>query len=110
MNAYADFERVGGGSLGALYLMGILSQNVLGTVHKSTADMQLCIDLMRHRDYSPVVQHLKRFGRRFLVAAFRETLSGDLLEIIGESNFIHIYPLLSQASCNELDTLNLSRM
>ena len=114
MNAYADFERVGGGSLGALYLMGIMSQNVLGTAHKNAADMQMCIDLMQllytrsdiqtfvlvagDRDYIPVVQHLKRFGRRVLVAAFRDTLSGDLLEIIGEQHFMDIQPLMSEAS------------
>ncbi len=118
MNAYADFERVGGGSLGALYLMGIMSQNVLGTAHKNAADMQMCIDLMQllytrsdmhtfvlvagDRDYIPVVQHLKRFGRRVLVAAFRDTLSGDLLEIIGEQNFMDIQPLLSEASFTKL--------
>ncbi len=118
MNAYADFERVGGGSLGALYLMGIMSQNVLGTGHKNAADMQMCIDLMQllytrsdmdtfvlvagDRDYIPVVQHLKRNGRRVLVAAFRDTLSGDLLEIIGESNFLDIQPMLSEASLQKL--------
>jgi uncharacterized LabA/DUF88 family protein len=118
MNAYADFERVGGGSLGALYLMGIMSQNVLGTNHKNAADMQMCIDLMQllytrsdmdtfvlvagDRDYIPVVQHLKRNGRRVLVAAFRDTLSGDLLEIIGESNFLDIQPMLSESSMQKL--------
>jgi uncharacterized LabA/DUF88 family protein len=118
MNAYADFERVGGGSLGTLYLMGIMSQNVLGTGHKNAADMQMCIDLMQllytrsdmdtfvlvagDRDYIPVVQHLKRMGRRVLVAAFRDTLSGDLLEIIGESNFLDIQPMLSDASRQKL--------
>lgn len=118
MNAYADFERVGGGSLGALYLMGIMSQNVLGTGHKNAADMQMCIDLMQllytradmdtfvlvagDRDYIPVVQHLKRNGRRVLVAAFRDTLSGDLLEIIGESNFLDIQPMLSEGSLERL--------
>jgi uncharacterized LabA/DUF88 family protein len=118
MNAYADFERVGGGSLGALYLMGIMSQNVLGTAHKNAADMQMCIDLMQllytrtdiqtfvlvagDRDYIPVVQHLKRLGRRVLVTAFRDTLSGDLLEIIGETNFMDIQPLLSETSLGKL--------
>lgn len=119
MNAYADFERVGGGSLGALYLMGIMSQNVLGTAHKNAADMQMCIDLMQllytrsdmstfvlvagDRDYIPVVQHLKRLGRRVLVAAFRDTLSGDLLEIIGEQHFLDIQPMLSEASREKLN-------
>lgn len=118
-NAYADFERVGGGSLSQLYLMGIVSQNVLGTAHKNAADMHMCIDLMQllytrpdidtfvlvagDRDYIPVVQHLKRRGRHVLAAAFRDTLSGDLLEIIGESNFIDIQPLLSEVSLSRLN-------
>ncbi|MBS1614883.1 MAG: NYN domain-containing protein [Bacteroidetes bacterium] len=118
-NAYADFERMGGGSLSQLYLMGIVSQNVLGTAHKNAADMHMCIDLMQllytrpdmdtfvlvagDRDYIPVVQHLKRRGRHVLVAAFRDTLSGDLLEIIGEANFIDIQPLLSDVSLARLN-------
>jgi len=81
--------------------------------------MQMCIDLMQllytredmdtfvlvagDRDYIPVVQHLKRRGRHVLVAAFRDTLSGDLLEIIGESNFMDIQPLLSEASLTRLN-------
>jgi uncharacterized LabA/DUF88 family protein len=123
MNAYADFERVGGGALGALYLMGVLSHNILGTAHRNAADMQLCIDLMQllytrndidsfvlvggDRDYIPVVQHLKRNGRQVWVSAFRDTLSGDLLEIIGESQFIDIWPMLSPAS---LEKLNANRV
>lgn len=119
MNAYADFERVGGGALGALYLMGVLSHNILGTAHRNAADMQLCIDLMQllytrndidsfvlvggDRDYIPVVQHLKRSGRQVWVSAFRDTLSGDLLEIIGESHFIDSWPMLSNTSMEKLN-------
>lgn len=118
-NAYADFERVGGGALGALYLMGVLSHNILGTAHRNAADMQLCIDLMQllytrndvdsfvlvggDRDYIPVVQHLKRNGRQVWVSAFRDTLSGDLLEIIGESHFIDLWPMLSPTSMEKLN-------
>lgn len=119
MNAYADFEQIGTGSLSTLYLMGIHAQNVLGTAHKNAADMQMCIDLMqvlytRHdiqnfvllagdRDYIPVVQHLKRNGRQVWVSAFRDTISGDLLEIIGEKSFIDIGPLLSPEALEKMD-------
>lgn len=110
-NAYADFERMGSGNLGTLYLMGIHAQNVLGTAHKNAADMQMCIDIMQlvytrqdirsfvimagDRDYIPVVQHLKRLGKDIHVAAFRNTLSGDLLEVIGEKNFIDIQGMIT---------------
>jgi len=120
MNAYADFEQIGTGSLSTLYLMGIHAQNVLGTAHKNAADMQMCIDLMQilytrsdiqnfvllagDRDYIPVVQHLKRNGRRVWVSAFRDTISGDLLEIIGEKSFLDIGPLLSPEALERMDT------
>lgn len=118
MNAYADFERLGAGSLSTLYLMGIQAQNVLGTGHKNAADMQMCIDLMQilytrpdithfvllagDRDYIPVVQHLRRLGRHVIVSAFRDTLSGDLLEIIGQDRFLDISPLLNQDARDKL--------
>lgn len=119
MNAYADFEQIGSSSLSTLYLMGIHAQNVLGTAHKNAADMQMCIDLMQilytrpdiqnfvllagDRDYIPVVQHLKRNGRQVWVCAFRDTISGDLLEIIGEKSFLDIGPLLSQEALEKME-------
>ena len=118
MNAYADFERLGSGALSNLYLMGILTKNVLGTEHKNAADMQMCIDILEtmymrkdlndfmivagDRDYIPVIQHLKRQGKKIKVAAFRKSVSGDLLEIIGEDSFIELEPLLSSESKNQL--------
>lgn len=119
MNAYADFEQIGSSSLSTLYLMGIHAQNVLGTAHKNAADMQMCIDLMQilytrsdiqnfvllagDRDYIPVVQHLKRNGRQVWVSAFRDTISGDLLEIIGEQSFLDISPLLSKEALEKMN-------
>lgn len=101
--AYADFER-SPAALGSLYLMGVDTHNVLGTDHKNAADMRLCIDLMEvlytrpdiqhyvlvagDRDYIPVVQQLRRQGRQVMAAAFRQTVSGDLLQILGKENLL----------------------
>ena len=98
--AYADFERLATAPQGALYLMGVSTRNVLGTDHKNAADMQLCIDALEvmytrpdigtfvlvagDRDYIPVLQHLRRQARQVLVAGFRESVSGDLLQNIGQ--------------------------
>lgn len=104
IKAYADFERISTVPLGSLYLMGIDTHNVLGTEHKNAADMRLCVDLMEilytrqdiknyvliagDRDYIPIVQHLRKQGKIVRVVAFRESLSGDLLEIIGKNNLV----------------------
>jgi hypothetical protein len=103
-HAYADFERLGENAQGALYLVGVDSHNVLGTDHKNAADMRLCIDAMEtlytrpeihtfvfiagDRDYIPVVKHLKKHARSVLVVSFHANMSGDLLVILGEENFI----------------------
>ena len=50
-----------------------------------------------------MVQYLKRQGKRIYVSAFRSSISGDLLEIIGEKNFIDIEPHLSDESRKVLD-------
>lgn len=101
--AYADFERTAS-ALSSLYLMGIDTHNVLGTAHKNAADMRLCIDLMEvlytrpdiqhfvlvagDRDYIPIVQHLRRQARQVTAVAFRQTVSGDLLQILGKDNLL----------------------
>ena len=118
MKAYADFERMATAPLGSLYLMGIDTHNVLGNEHKNAADMRLSIDLMEvlytrpdiqyfilvagDRDYIPVVQHLRRQGRKVLAVAFAEGLSGDLLEIVGKQNVLEANSFLSEARQNSL--------
>lgn len=112
--AYADFERLNTVPLGSLYLMGIDTHNVLGTEHKNAADMRLCVDLMEivytrqdinsyiliagDRDYIPVVQHLRRQGKNVKVVAFKESLSGDLLEIIGKENLLEAKQFISKTT------------
>ncbi|MBX3111672.1 MAG: NYN domain-containing protein [Fimbriimonadaceae bacterium] len=109
-HAYADFERVGGGTQGDFYLMGIETHNVLGTEHKNAADMRLCIDALDtlytrpeidtfvfvagDRDYIPVIQHLRARARSVIVVAFKDNLSGDLLQVAEERNFIDATTML----------------
>ncbi len=124
--AYADFERLATAPQGALYLMGVSTRNVLGTDHKNAADMQLCIDALEvmytrpdigtfvlvagDRDYIPVLQHLRRQARQVLVAGFRESMSGDLLQNIGAEQFIDARDLLAPESVTQLETRRAERL
>ena len=108
--AYADFDRLPTGPQGPLYLMGVDTRNVLGTDHKNAADMQLCIDALEvlytrpdigtfvlvagDRDYIPVLQHLRRQARQVKVVGFRESVSGDLLLMLGQEHFLDARQLL----------------
>ena len=123
--AYADFERLATAPQGALYLMGVSTRNVLGTDHKNAADMQLYIDALEvmytrpdigtfvlvagDRDYIPVLQHLRRQARQVLVAGFRESVSGDLLQNIGAAQFIDARDLLTPARAEQLEKRRLDR-
>lgn len=109
-HAYADFERIGGSTQGAFYLIGIETHNVLSTEHKNAADMRLCIDAMEtlytrpeigtfvivagDRDYIPVVQHLRKHAKSVLVVSFKGSVSGDLLQVAEGRNFIDAESLL----------------
>lgn len=109
-HAYADFEQVQSASQGQLFLLGIETHNVLGTDHKNAADMRLCIDALEvlytrpeirtfvllagDRDYIPLILHLKKHAKEVTAVAFRRNVSGDLLQIVGEINFIAAEDLL----------------
>ena len=119
LNAYADFERLDSSPQSALYLLGVDTKNVLGTDHKNAADMRLCIDVLEvlytraeistfvlvagDRDYIPVIQHLRRQARRVLGVGFRESVSGDLLQNLGENQFLDARELLNPATLERLD-------
>ncbi|HEX8327321.1 MAG TPA: NYN domain-containing protein [Hymenobacter sp.] len=123
--AYADFERMATAPQGALYLMGVSTRNVLGTDHKNAADMQLCIDALEvlytrpdigtfvlvagDRDYIPVLQHLRRQARQVLVAGFRESVSGDLLQNIGAEQFLDARDLLAPGRIEQLEKRRTDR-
>ncbi len=120
LNAYADFERLDSSPQSALYLLGVDTKNVLGTDHKNAADMRLCIDVLEvlytraeistfvlvagDRDYIPVIQHLRRQARRVLGVGFRESVSGDLLQNLGENQFLDARELLNPATLERLET------
>ena len=124
--AYADFERLATAPQGALYLMGVSTRNVLGTAHKNAADMQLCIDALEvmytrpdigtfvlvagDRDYIPVLQHLRRQARQVLVAGFRESVSGDLLQNIGADHFLDARDLLAPDKIAQLEKRRTDRL
>lgn len=125
--AYADFERLGTTPQGSLYLLGVETHNVLGTEHKNAADMRLCIDAMEilytrpeintfiflagDRDYIPVIQHLTQQARTVLAVAFKEKfLSGDLLQNVGEENFIDAEKLLSDEMLERFLAAKVSKM
>ena len=125
INAYADFERLPSAPQGALYLAGVITRNVLGTDHKNAADMQLCIDALEvhytrpeigtfvlvagDRDYIPLLRHLRRQARQVLVAGFRESVSGDLLQNIGAQQFIDARDLLAPERVAELEQRRADR-
>ena len=124
--AYADFERLATAPQGALYLMGVSTRNVLGTDHKNAADMQLCIDALEvmytrpdigtfvlvagDRDYIPLLQHLRRQARQVLVAGFRESVSGDLLQNIGADHFLDARDLLAPDKIAQLEQRRTIRL
>ena len=125
MNAYADFERIPTTPQGNLYLLGVSTRNVLGTDHKNAADMQLCIDALEvmytrpdigtfvlvagDRDYIPVLQHLRRQARQVLVAGFRESVSGDLIQNLGDKHFINARDLLGEETTAQLEKRRTDR-
>jgi hypothetical protein len=125
LNAYADFDKIPTGPQGPLYLMGVSTRNVLGTDHKNAADMQLCIDALEvlytrpaigtfvlvagDRDYIPVLQHLRRQARQVKVVGFRESVSGDLLQMLGQEHFIDARALLPAERLQALEDHRTAR-
>ena len=126
MDAYADFDKIPAGPQGRLYLLGVNTHNVLGTEHKNAADMQLCIDAMSvlytrpdigtfvlvagDRDYIPVLQHLRRQARQVKVVGFRESVSGDLLQMLGAEHLLDARSLLSPERLEALETHRQRRL
>lgn len=112
LDAYADFERIDENAQGAMYLIGVETHNVLGTDHKNAADMKLCIDALHimytqpqicsfivvagDRDYIPVIQHLRKHGKRVRVVGFPSSVSGDLLTNVGQENFLDASEFMPQ--------------
>ena len=115
--AYADFTDLNGtGDLvqRALYLQGVESRFVPASLQVNAAELQLCIDAMDmlynradvdtyvvltgRRRYLPLIQHLKRFGKRVLVAAMEDPASLDHARDMDGGWFFDARDLLSSGS------------
>jgi hypothetical protein len=87
--------------------------------------MQLCIDALEvlytrpaigtfvlvagDRDYIPVLQHLRRQARQVKVVGFRESVSGDLLQMLGQEHFIDARALLPAERLQALEDHRAAR-
>lgn len=107
---YADWEQMPSTAQRQLAISGIAPRFVDGRVGKSSADIELALDLLevalrrpeiRHitlvggdRDYLPILRRLKEHQRTLQICSLRHALSGDVREFA--SNYAH-------ASVRELD-------
>lgn len=109
--AYAPFDYAAARStISDLSLMGITPIHVVSYPTKNSADLMLAIDAMEilfrrndigafvivggDRDYIPVVDRIRQHAKRVIVVSPRKAMSGDLLTIVGEPNYIDPLPLL----------------
>lgn len=92
--AYADFEELPDGAARTLQLSGLLPRYVHGRAGKSTADIEMSLDIQHYiltqqtltdvvvvggdRDYLPVLHRLKEARRRVQVCALKASLAGDV--------------------------------
>jgi hypothetical protein len=88
-------------------------------MHRNTVDLQMAIDALRSidsvpeadtyvfvsgdRDYVPLVQAILQQNRRVIVSAFRDHLSGHLLDNSGRGEFLYAEPMLSEKLRDHLD-------
>lgn len=115
--AYADFanlDGIGSAVQRMLYLQGVESRFVPRTPQPNASEIQLCVDAMDilhhradidmfvlltgRRSYLPLIQHLKRFGRRVLIAALEEPPSLDHVQDLDGEWFFDARDLLSSTS------------
>jgi uncharacterized LabA/DUF88 family protein len=110
--SYADWERMPPSTQRQLQILGILPRFVDGRNSKSTADIEMSLDILQQvlrndylqhfvlvggdRDYLPILRRLKEQHRSICVCSLRDNMSGDIRE------FIKNY---AAASVIELDVL-----
>jgi uncharacterized LabA/DUF88 family protein len=96
--SYADWERMPQSAQRQLQIAGVLPKFVDGRIGKSTADIEMSLDILQStltrpemlyvilvggdRDYLPILRRLKEHGRNIKVCALLHTLSGDVREFI----------------------------
>lgn len=103
--AYAPFDYSSSRHfINDMALMGITPVHVLAKPEKSSADLMLAIDCMEllfrrsdidvfvvvggDRDYIPVAERIRQNAKRVLIVSPRQSMSGDLLTIIGTDSYI----------------------
>jgi len=120
-NAYAPFDFHSTQQLiNSLALMGFKLEHVLATPKKNSADLLLAIDCMEllyqrddiahfvlvggDRDYIPVAQRVMKNAKKVIIVCPRHAMSGDLLTIVGDENYIDTEELL-EISDDEEETV-----
>lgn len=121
ITAYADFSEMHGNGQfiqRGLYLHGIEPRFVPASLQRNAAEIQLCVDAIEilynrqdvrtfvmvtgDRPYLPLVQQLKRYGCRTLIATFMPPPSTEHLPYVEDDVFLNAHNLLSEASRRSL--------
>ena len=96
--SYGDFEKLPIMAQRQLQIAGILPRFVDSRVDKSTADIELSLDVLHHlltrpelqhiilvggdRDYLPILRRVKEHHRRITVCSLKGSLAGDVREFV----------------------------
>ena len=121
ITAYADFSEMHGNGQfiqRGLYLHGIEPRFVPASLQRNAAEIQLCVDAVEilynrqdvrtfvmvtgDRPYLPLVQQLKRYGCRTIIATFMPPPSTEQLPYVEDDVFLNAHNLLSEASRRSL--------
>lgn len=107
--AYADFKRVPEATKTLLTALGFDIRSVESGIHKNSADMYLCVDVLRmlpgrqidalvlvsgDRDFIPLVRELRRNEIAVKVISFRGCLSTALHREVGDAAFLKLDPIV----------------
>ena len=105
--AFADWSEYPASSK-ELYRMGYRTRNVGATIHKNSADIELSLSVHEvmlqsqsvrmmviaagDRDYMPIAMRAIESAKDLMFVSFRESLSGDLRELVGPNGYLYIDP------------------
>lgn len=117
--AYADWAEFSD-SKRELQRMGIRVFDVLSSIHKNSADIELSLAAQQiiltrdditvivifagDRDYMPIVQRISEAGRDPHLVGFEKSLSGDLKKQVGEGNYTLVEPPTVQVANQRVET------
>ncbi|MBF0496989.1 MAG: NYN domain-containing protein [Deltaproteobacteria bacterium] len=88
-----------------LYAMGIRTQNVKAAPQKNSADIELSLSLQEtmltrdvdilivaagDRDYIPIAMRIREAGRQVKFISFKKCFSGDLKDLVGQTNYLYV--------------------